>query len=162
MSKIHNRFLAFIWCLLVSVGLYGDAKNDVTESRKRMKGKVTNKLNEALKMSKKKNKAVFLILYDGRGKDLSKIDYYTRWFFSTETVQDKIAETFIQAIIPVQQKGASKYKPEDVPLDHCRIVIIAPGDKVLFNENMVTNPTAVSKLATSLVKLWRDHEGKAK
>lgn len=114
-------------------------------------GKVHDSLATAMTESKKQNKPIFLVIYDGKHSKKSRLDWALGYFMEYETTKKLVNQNFIQALVDRTKENVEEYIPKDDPLETCLLVVLNNG-KILRQETVYANMDEGMKRVKETIK----------
>jgi hypothetical protein len=95
---------------------------------------------DAIKIAKKENKGIFLVIYDNEHSTKSKLDHSLGYFTQYEMTKRLINQSFIQAIVPSSDFDVKQFIPHDYHMENCLLVVIDTNNKIIRQEGVYANP----------------------
>lgn len=129
-------------------------KNESESTTDYFKGEVFNDLDKAKKISKKKNKPLFIIIYDKNHPTKSKLNHSLGYFMEYEATKKLVNKNFIQVLIDSDKPNIHKLIPTENPLENCFLVIMDPDGKILKQEDVYANSSEGLKRTKKLIEKW--------
>jgi hypothetical protein len=102
-------------------------------------GATLTNLGDALNISQKENKGIFIVIYDNAHSTKSQLNYALGSFTQYELTKRLINDYFIQAILPSDFKGIQKYIPKAYHMEKCLLVVLDRMGNIIRQEGVYAN-----------------------
>ncbi len=126
-------------------------KQKVKESSPFFKGKVFSNLTSAKFESEKKQRPIFMVIFDGSHSKNSRLEWTLGYFMEYDTTKKLVNDNFVQVIVDKTKENVSKYIPENDPLEKCLLVVIY-NDQIIRQETVYANPDEGMKRVKETIK----------
>lgn len=139
--------------------IMAQADSDITELDKESEskyfmGKVFNDLEQAKKASKKKQKPMFIVIYDESHPKKSKLSHSLGYFMEYKTTKKLVQKNFIQVLISSENITDKHLIPIDEPLENCLLVILSPDNNIVRQEGVYANSDEGLKRVREIIATW--------
>jgi serine/threonine protein kinase len=107
-------------------------------------------LREALEEARRIDRRVFVVLYDEKHRELSKLDHKLGYFMGHEATKSRVYENFVVAIVPVSDE---KHLVPPGVLEVARWFLLDKEGKILDQKDVHGNPDEGLKTVTRLATM---------
>lgn len=117
-------------------------------------GNVYRDLEKAKRVAEERRIPMFVVIYDARHPQKSKLDYSLGYFMEYQTTKNLVNENFVQVLLDSSRPGAADLVPADDPLENCRLVVLTPDGRILRSEGVYANPDEGLKRVRKDIQKW--------
>lgn len=114
--------------------------------------KTYDNLDIAKDIAKKENKPIFMVIYDGKSKTKSQLNYSLKYFTEYDTTKRLLHNNFIQLLLDKNSGETEKLVPIDDPLENCIMIILSADGKILKREWVYANPDEWLKRVNKIIE----------
>ena len=107
-------------------------------------------LAEALAEAKRIDRRVFVVLYDDKHRQLSKLDFTLGYFMEHEATKTVVHEQFVVAVVPVSE---GKHLAPAGALEVARWFLLDKEGEILAQRDVCANPDEGLKVVNSLTAM---------